>query len=310
MGSVMSGVGSIIGGLAGGLADGAGLNNTYQATAPDIQRQQFLDAIGRSQNGLYNDQVQQQQLASALLDQSSGRGTNLANQQLQQATDLNNQQGAGLIASQKGINPALAARLAAQNTAQNNQKAALDSGTLRMQQQLGAQQQLGSLYGSMAQQNLQNQNILQNAQAAQNQAINQGALGAQGINAGVSEENTKVRGQLVGGLLQGGSSVGAAALASPAAAVAAAHGGEIPGTASKPGDSPENDTVPAMVSPKEIVLPRSVTLAKDAPEKAKEFVKQLKMKNKGEGSGYGKVLEAHRKLQERVSMLESALGAK
>lgn len=52
----------------------------------------------------------------------------------------------------------------------------------------------------------------------------------------------------------------------------AALGKMIPGKAKAKGDNLKNDTVPAMLSPKEIILPRSVTLHPDAPEKAKQFV--------------------------------------
>lgn len=52
-----------------------------------------------------------------------------------------------------------------------------------------------------------------------------------------------------------------------------AHGGgPIPGVAAVKGDSPKNDTVRARLSPGEIVLPRSVTMAKNAPVAAAEFV--------------------------------------
>lgn len=49
-------------------------------------------------------------------------------------------------------------------------------------------------------------------------------------------------------------------------------GGNVPGKAKMKGDSPKNDTVKAMLSPGEIVIPRSVTESKDAPKKAAEFV--------------------------------------
>jgi hypothetical protein len=51
-----------------------------------------------------------------------------------------------------------------------------------------------------------------------------------------------------------------------------AKGGPIPGVAKVSGNSEKNDTVPAMLSPGEIVLPRSVTMAKNAPEAAAKFV--------------------------------------
>lgn len=52
----------------------------------------------------------------------------------------------------------------------------------------------------------------------------------------------------------------------------ASKGAVVPGKAKRSGDHLANDTVPAMLSPKEIVLPRSVTLSKNAPEQAARFV--------------------------------------
>jgi hypothetical protein len=49
-------------------------------------------------------------------------------------------------------------------------------------------------------------------------------------------------------------------------------GGAVPGKAKVSGDSLRNDSVPAMLSPGEIVIPRSVIQSKDAPEKARAFV--------------------------------------
>jgi hypothetical protein len=57
-------------------------------------------------------------------------------------------------------------------------------------------------------------------------------------------------------------------------------GGKIAGKAKVKGDSPENDTKIIKVSPGEDVLPRSVTKAKNAPEKAKKFVEKLEKKEK------------------------------
>jgi hypothetical protein len=51
-----------------------------------------------------------------------------------------------------------------------------------------------------------------------------------------------------------------------------AHGGRIPGEASVNGDSYKNDIIPAMLSPDEIVVPR--TKAKD-PKKAKSFIDEI-----------------------------------
>jgi hypothetical protein len=80
----------------------------------------------------------------------------------------------------------------------------------------------------------------------------------------------------------------------PIMAALKAKGGPVPGQAQVPGDSPQNDTVPAVLSPKEIVLPRSVTLSDNPGDSAKSFVEQIKGKSKGK-EGYAKVLEAKRK---------------
>lgn len=80
-------------------------------------------------------------------------------------------------------------------------------------------------------------------------------------------------------------------------------GGNVPGKAGVQGDSPKNDTVPALLSPGEEVLPRSVTMAPDAPERAKAFVEALRDR-KGEGRGYGRVLRAKASLKDRVAHLE------
>ena len=56
-------------------------------------------------------------------------------------------------------------------------------------------------------------------------------------------------------------------------------GGGVPGDDSQmaPGeDSTENDVVPANLSPHEIVLPRSVAQAPDAPQQAAQFVQGIK----------------------------------
>ena len=53
-------------------------------------------------------------------------------------------------------------------------------------------------------------------------------------------------------------------------------GGPVPGEATVPGDSEINDTVPARLSPHEIVLPRSVAQDPNAPQKAAQFVGEIK----------------------------------
>ncbi len=69
------------------------------------------------------------------------------------------------------------------------------------------------------------------------------------------------------------------------------QGGPVPGQARAPGDNEKNDIVPAMLSPGEIVLPRSVTQGGNVEAKAIEFLRHLKS---NKPRGYGGVLEARK----------------
>lgn len=74
------------------------------------------------------------------------------------------------------------------------------------------------------------------------------------------------------------------------------QGGKVPGQAQVSGNSIKNDTQPAMLSPGEVVLPRSVTQSGDPVSKAAEFMKHLMDKKESEGGpGYKKVAQAKQK---------------
>lgn len=87
-------------------------------------------------------------------------------------------------------------------------------------------------------------------------------------------------------------------------------GGPVPGKEVVKGDSKKNDVVPAMLSANEVVLPKSVTQAKDAPSKAAEFMRHLKdVKNPGDKDpGYSKVAKSKKSLKDRVAHLEKLCG--
>ena len=57
--------------------------------------------------------------------------------------------------------------------------------------------------------------------------------------------------------------------------MAAKSGGTVPGKAKVKNNSYSNDVVPAMLSPGEIVLPRSVTTHMNAPQEAAKFVQAI-----------------------------------
>lgn len=321
----------------GFVSDALGLSNKFKA-GEGTNPAQIQQVFGQGQD-IYG---QQQSLAQALQQQealkaqtdilgrlqatAAGQGPNPALEQLRQTTGQNIQGATGMIASTKGINPALAARYALGAGANANQQAAGQAATLSAQQQLAAQGQAGDLASQMAQQRIgQLQGM--GGQNLQQQGIQQGALAGQNqVNAGVAAQNAAWNQQLFGKAL-GGASAGLGALGMGGEAAGAAGGlgggaaasgyslgdfqltppsfadggripgpssafgkrisglnmkagGAIPGKASVAGDSPRNDTVPIMGSPGEIMLPRTVAQADNAPEAAAEFVAALK---RGEG---------------------------
>lgn len=253
--NILPEIGKGIGSLTSGIAEGTGANINYQAS---------LDP---------NVLAQQQAFIQALQQQSQGLGPNLAQAQLRQATSEAQQRAAGMAASQKGISPALAQRMALQNQAAMQQQAAGQSGLMAAQQQLGTQELLGR-------------------QLAQQQ---QQRLGMQGLQTGIEQENARTRAGIAGGLIGGigggltataknmadGGMVQQPQVQSPIvrnilglSPLMAAQGALVPGHAEVAGDSYANDKVSAILSPGEIVLPRSVTMSDNAPNKAANFVKK------------------------------------
>jgi hypothetical protein len=146
-------------------------------------------------------------------------------------------------------------------------------------------------------QGIANQNVAQNNQFQQNvMGAKQG--GAQmTFNKGVDANNARNASKggglagMAGGALSGaaaGSTLGPWGMAGGAAigALSGMHnGGEVPGQASIPGDHPANDTEPKMLSPGEIVLPRSITQLdpSEAGKAAKMFVDLMNMTSKKKG---------------------------
>ncbi len=276
----MGGIAQAIGGIFG--AGGQGGSFTAQQS-PDL-----VNGIAGSTaavNGVYG---QQQNLAAQLQQQMLGQGPNLANALLHQANNQNIAQSAGLMASQQGINPALAAKQGANMAGQLGQQSAAQASTNRMQQQLGAQQQLGGVYNQMA-----------NQQLGLNQTQEQ-ALGQQNnVNSNMAQANMQGQQKGMSGLLGGAASVlglangGMVPEHLQAMAQHLGYGGQLAEAgghvaannsdqkAEVSGDSLKNDKIPAMLSEHEIVIPREVAMAEDAPEKAAEFVAKIKGKKKG-----------------------------
>jgi hypothetical protein len=88
---------------------------------------------------------QQMALVNALNMQASGQGPSLAQAQLQQANEAAVASQMAQAASQRGINPALASRAAAQNIGNIQAQNAQESAKLRLAEQLQARQLLGQV---------------------------------------------------------------------------------------------------------------------------------------------------------------------
>lgn len=244
-----------------------------------------------------------------LQEQAIGGGGPTASQAvLQQGLGAANSNAMALEAAHRGISPGLAATLSANAQAQNTQDAAQKSAILKAQEEQSAQHMLGNQFASIR------------------------GSAAQGAAAQAAAEDAAAgrRAGLIGGL--GGSLIGlAAGGASPAAAVTSSYsggggggylgvdtsglgnpqymsdGGKVPGKQKTPGDNPKNDTVPAMLSPGEIVIPKSKA---DDPEKAKAFIDQLMQEKKESPDGkdaFKNLVKTQREIMEKIKMIEKSL---
>lgn len=229
----------------------------------------------------------QQSLLAALQLQAAGGGPNPAAQALANATGANVANQAALMAGQRGAgaNAGLVGRNAAMQGAAIQQQAAGQGALMQQQQQLNAQ-------GLLAQQ--ANQQVGQQGQAIGN--LNTAAQGLQGLGLNAAANRNSAENAAVGSVnsamsdsnaegakaaadvMRGG--LGAAGNMVVQGQIDAANqnktvdmtqsktgvpfarlakGGEVAGDESKlkPGDHEDNDIVPVLLSPGEIVIPRS-----------------------------------------------------
>lgn len=285
---------------------------TYGQAQQGLGAQQaFLQAL-QGQNGIGNQQNvfnQQQGLSDQLQSIANGGGPNPAMAQLANATGQNIASQAALLGSQRGLgaNPGLMARQIAQQGAGIQQNSAGQAAALQAQQQLNA---LGALQGQQSNMaNLASQQVSQQQQGlgqynqfAQNlygqnlgavQGVNNANVGMQSnmntSNAGVRQQQQGQFSKAIGGALGGLGSAAVAAFAQggmvdgPSSFVGRhlcnyQAGGKVGGTAQVAGNSPKNDTVPAMLSPGEIVIPRSHA---SNPDMAAAFARAVALKNSG-----------------------------
>lgn len=286
-----------------------------QAQEAIKQQQAFAQAVA-AQGGLGNQAAvfqQQQDLAGQLANQAAGGGPNPAQAQLAQNTAQNVAQQSALMGSQRGTsaNPGLLARQAAMQGAGIQQQAAGQAATLGAQQQLAAQQALmqqqnalqgvaANQIGNQAQQQNQYGQMAQGQQNAlynQINAQNQAQTGAANVGAGIEQTNLHERDALAGGLMNAGAAfltkkAHGGMIDQPKSKIVhylsnggvvanMKEGGAVSGQAKVAGDSLKNDTQKALLSPGEIVIPRSITMHPNAATLAAKFVAQELAKHKG-----------------------------
>lgn len=288
------------------------LSRDAAGQASQFRNYGFYDALAEAQRTGRGIAGQQQALADILRARAEGRGgPSLAELQLQQTLEQNRAAQAGaLAAAGRGMNPALAQRLLLQQGATMGQQAAGQGALLRAQEQLAAQaalgQQLGQmrgaeaqLFGQAGQLGLGQEKLGVETQEAQRQRELEVALANQRaeqerMRLQQSQEESQVQsarqnradaGEVV---KTAGKAAAIAATGGAAAPLVAglAQGGQvgkaIAGRARKMSegeltklDNEKNDTIPAMLSAGEAVIPRSIMMSPNPPAAAAKFVEAL-----------------------------------
>jgi hypothetical protein len=293
-GEIGQGVGAKLGQFGNWLGDVTGLNG---AKAPERYQFDWTNANQTRGNemALLN---QYQQMAA-------GNGPSLAQGQLQQATDQNIRQAMALGQAQQGqgMGYASALRSIADQSAAARQQSAAQSAMLRNYEQMGAMQAQGALLGQIGGQDFQQQGMGQqnayNYDALKANIDAQNAAGKRQFWGGVAGAvgGALSPGGVLTGLFKGGGQEGNGGPGVGYGINAMSQGGQVPGQAASGAmDSRTNDTVPAMLSPGEIVLPRSITMAPDAGERARLFVQEVqRRRTSGPPSDHHLVRQARRK---------------
>lgn len=270
----------------------AALNN---ATGQNVANQAALMAGQRGAGanvGLMARQAAQQ--GGALQQQAAGQGAAMqAQQQIaglqglsaqQQAIGNTTQAAGNLATSQVGAQQAQQGQLAAQAANQVGNQMGATTGLSQGQQ--GYQQNVLGALGAQNSANVSSQGNINTANAGMAQTQ---MAGQQKLLGGAGQAIGAIAGLANGGQVSGpasafgrylamqGSPMAAGGLAQGGGAVQASSPGQTP---VKKGDSYANDKIPTLLSAKEIVLPRSVTMSKDPASAAARFVQALQAKKR------------------------------
>lgn len=188
------------------------LNNAYDQSQSGIGAQEnFLNAL-QAQNGIQNQSNTYNQMQGV----AAGTGPNPAQAMLANATGANVANQAALMAGQRGagVNPGLVARQAAQQGAAIQQDAAGQGAALQAQQSLNALNSAAGIAQNQVNQQgqatqgyntaIQNeQNILQGANSAYNNAQVGMQSNINNVNGMISQGNQQAGNALTGGIIKG-----------------------------------------------------------------------------------------------------------
>jgi len=276
--------------------------------------------------------AEQAALAEALRAQAEGRGLSLAQLQYRQALEGAQAAAASQLASARGLSPAQAQRLMLQQQAGMRAQAAGQSAQLRLQEQQAAQAALGNLLTQRRQQELLGGQLAANlygtaGDIGTRQAIAQAELSqrAAGMAMGLGQQQQELAGRQAASAAGAGAAFGQTMMQAgkrqdrggldipllgegenaPVRARGGAAPREIPGKAKYKGDTRSNDTVPALLSPGEIVLPRTVAQSEDAPDKAKKFVQAIKKQKRPSPKAWAEAVARLNELESRLNAMEA-----
>lgn len=203
-------LGAGIGGMLGNALGGDG-SNAHMFDPSSYNEAATLGGVDPQAMAQQDAVMQQQgQLNSALAARALGTGgPSVAQQQLQQGLAATQGQALTSAANMRGgsAGQAAASQAAMQTNQQLGQQANQQAATLRAQEQIAAQQQLGQNYGQLAQENFQGANANLGANV-QNSQINSGmANAAVGADANAYGAQKQANSSMLGGLMGGGASI-------------------------------------------------------------------------------------------------------
>ena len=263
-------LGDVLGGITGDIGKVQQADQTRIIEAIDQikkQREQSQQILNE-QRGLTKESLGGVNNSLSLLQAAaSGQAPSQAQGVLQQGLDQAINAQAALANSGSMANQLVRQRQAADTGAQLAQQTANQAGILRAQEMAAARsaynQGAQNLYGTNVGAGQSTQGILGNLATGQANAAQQAAALQQQALTATGQNQAAVAGGLLGGV--GG-----------ALATKAYKGTKVPGEANVDGDSPKNDTKPYLLSPGEIVIPRS---AAKSMKSAVEFLEKYIEKN-------------------------------